>query len=100
MPICLATFLKASVRNGLGKIHRDMQLEPGKGFHSFRRSRTAHLRKNRVPWDLQKRLLGHANKDVTDRKAEQLKEDVEWRNGSYLGYRNGRNRSAESRLTD
>lgn len=23
--------------------------------------------------------LGHANKDVTDRYAEQLKEDVEWR---------------------
>jgi len=37
------------------------------------------LRKNRVPWDLQKLWLGHANKDVTDRYAEQLKEDVEWR---------------------
>jgi hypothetical protein len=32
-----------------------------------------------VPWDLQKLWLGHANKDVTDRYAEQLKEDVEWR---------------------
>jgi len=28
---------------------------------------------------LQKLLLFHANKDVTDRYAEQLKEDVEWR---------------------
>jgi hypothetical protein len=28
---------------------------------------------------LQKLWLGHANKDVTDRYAEQLKEDVEWR---------------------
>jgi hypothetical protein len=29
---------------------------------------------------LKKKLwLGHANKDVTDRYAEQLKEDVEWR---------------------
>jgi integrase len=66
-------------RDGLGKIRRDMKLEAGKGFHSFRRFRTAHLRKNRVPWDLQKLWLGHANKDVTDRYAEQLKEDVEWR---------------------
>jgi len=47
-------------------------------FHAFRRFRTSHLRKNRVPWDLQKLWLGHANKDVTDRYAEQLKEDVEW----------------------
>ena len=31
-----------------------------------------------VPWDLQKLWLGHANKDVTDRYAEQLKEDVQW----------------------
>jgi integrase len=98
----LAAFLKASVggrtsgflfqtesgrpltqrnvlRDGLGKIRRDMKLEVGKAFHSFRRFRTAHLRKNRVPWDLQKLWLGHANKDVTDRYAEQLKEDVEWR---------------------
>jgi integrase len=67
------------LRDGLGKIRRDMQLEDGKAFHAFRRFRTAHLRKNRVPWDLQKLWLGHANKDVTDRYAEQLKEDVEWR---------------------
>ena len=32
-----------------------------------------------MPWDLQKLWLGHANRDVTDRYAEQLKEDVEWR---------------------
>lgn len=102
VPSSLAAFLKASVggrasgflfqtesgrpltqrnvlRDGLGKIRRDMKLEGGKAFHSFRRFRTSHLRKNRVPWDLQKLWLGHANKDVTDRYAEQLKEDVEWR---------------------
>jgi integrase len=102
VPTSLAALLKASVgartfgflfkaesggplvqrnvlRDGLGKIRRDLQWEAGKGFHSFRRFRTAHLRKNRVPWDLQKLWLGHANKDVTDRYAEQLKEDVEWR---------------------
>jgi integrase len=102
VPSSLAAFLNASVggrtsgflfqtesgrpltqrnvlRDGLGKIRRDMKLEGGKAFHSFRRFRTSHLRKNRVPWDLQKLWLGHANKDVTDRYAEQLKEDVEWR---------------------
>ena len=102
LPSSLAAFLKASVggrtsgflfqtesgrpltqrnvlRDGLGKIQGNMHLEAGTGFHSFRRFRTAHLRKNRVPWDLQKLWLGHANKDVTDRYAEQLKEDVEWR---------------------
>jgi integrase len=68
------------LRDGLGKIRRDLKLEQdGKGFHSFRRFRTAHLRKNRVPWDLEKFWLGHANRDVTDKYAEQLKEDVEWR---------------------
>ena len=102
LPSSLAAFLKASVggrtsgflfqtesgrpmtqrnvlRDGLGKIQGNMHLVVGTGFHSFRRFRTAHLRKNRVPWDLQKLWLGHANKDVTDRYAEQLKEDVEWR---------------------
>jgi integrase len=103
IPASLASLLKASVgsrssgflfhsesgrpltqrnvlRDGLGKIRREMKWEDGKAFHAFRRFRTAHLRKNRVPWDLQKLWLGHANKDVTDRYAEQLKEDVQWRN--------------------
>src|SRR5262249_8175057 len=92
IPSVLAAFLKASVgartsgflfqtesgrpltqrnvlRDGLDKIRRDMKLEGGKAFHSFRRFRTSYLRKNRVPWDLQKLWLGHANKDVTDRYA-------------------------------
>jgi len=67
------------LRDGLGKIGRDLKFERGKGFQAFRRFRTAYLRKNQVPWDLQKLWLGHANRDVTDRYAEQLKEDVEWR---------------------
>jgi len=29
--------------------------------------RVMHLRKNRVPWDLEKFWIGHANKDVTDK---------------------------------
>jgi integrase len=102
LPTSLAAFLKAHIgdrtsgflfqsesgrplmqrnvlRDGLEKIRMDLKLERGKAFHAFRRFRTAHLRKNRVPWDLQKLWLGHANRDVTDRYAEQLKEDVEWR---------------------
>jgi len=34
-----------------------------------------HMRKSRVPWDLEKFWIGHANKDVTDKYAAQLKED-------------------------
>jgi integrase len=69
-----------ALRYGLGKIRRDLNLDQdGKGFHAFRRFRTAHLRKNRVPWDLEKFWLGHANRDVTDKYAEQLKEDLDWR---------------------
>ena len=33
----------------------------------------------RVPWDLEKFWIGHANKDVTDKYATQLQEDVDWR---------------------
>ena len=69
-----------ALRYGLGKIRRDLNLDQnGKGFHAFRRFRTAHLRKNRVPWDLEKFWLGHANRDVTDKYAGQLKEDLDWR---------------------
>ena len=32
-----------------------------------------------MPWDLEKFWIGHANKDVTDKYAAQLKEDEEWR---------------------
>jgi integrase len=67
-------------RDGLSKIRRDLKLDQnGKSFHAFRRFRSAHLRKSRVPWDLEKFWLGHANKSIGDRYAEQLKEDVEWR---------------------
>jgi len=68
------------LRNGFDKIREDLQLtQPGLGFHAFRRFRTSHLRKNRAPWDLEKFWLGHANKSVTDKYSEQLKQDVEWR---------------------
>jgi integrase len=68
------------LRDGFGKIRKDLSLDQdGMGFHAFRRFRTAHLRKSRVLWDLEKFWLGHANKNVTDKYSEQLKTDVEWR---------------------
>ncbi|HJT71530.1 MAG TPA: site-specific integrase [Terriglobales bacterium] len=60
------------IRDSLGKLKVE-------GFHTFRRFRTSQLRKCRVPWDLEKFWIGHANKDVTDKYAEQLKDDIEYR---------------------
>jgi integrase len=95
IPEALAAFLKSFVGDrtsgflfqtdsglplGQGNILRDSLHDFGvEGFHCFRRFRTAHLRKNRVPWDLEKFWIGHANRDVADKYAEQLKEDVEYR---------------------
>jgi hypothetical protein len=68
------------LRDGLNPILTKLDLKQnGKAFHSFRRFRVMHLRKSRVPWDLEKFWIGHANRDVTDKYAAQLKEDVEWR---------------------
>jgi integrase len=65
---------------GQSNILRDSLHNLGvEGFHCFRRFRTSLLRKNRVPWDLEKFWIGHASKDITDKYAEQLKEDVEYR---------------------
>lgn len=51
---------------------------PKIGFHAFRRFRATHLRKNRVPEDLIRFYLGHANRSITDSYAK-VSEDVEWR---------------------
>jgi hypothetical protein len=51
----------------------------GKLFHSFRRFRSEVLRKNRVPWQLEKFWLGHASRDISDRYAEGLSDDLQWR---------------------
>lgn len=48
------------------------------GFHSFRRFRVTHLRKNRVPEDLIRFWIGHADKSVTDGYSK-VKEDVSFR---------------------
>jgi integrase len=49
-----------------------------RGFHAFRRFRVTQLRKNRVPEDLIRFWLGHANRTVTDGYSR-LKEDVQFR---------------------
>ena len=48
------------------------------GFHSFRRLRVTHLRKNRIPEDLIRFWIGHADKSVTDGYSK-VKEDVAFR---------------------
>lgn len=48
-------------------------------MHCFRRFRSSVLKKNRCPDDLAKFWLGHQNRDITDDYAEQLREDLEWR---------------------
>ena len=58
------------LRDGLNSILTKLNLKQnGKAFHSFRRFRVMHLRKNRVPWDLENFWIGHANKNVTDKYA-------------------------------
>ncbi len=49
------------------------------GFHAFRRFRTQTLRRDRVPEDLVRLWLGHANTSVTDIYANGLREDLTWR---------------------
>jgi integrase len=60
------------------------------GLHSFRRFRTSVLRKSRVPEDLTKLWLGHADSSITDGYARQLREDVsfrqEWAEKCGLGF--------------
>jgi integrase len=73
-------FQRNILRDGLDPVLTKLGLkQKRKAFHSFRSFRVMHLRKNRVPWDLEKFWIGHANRDVTDRYALQLREDVEWR---------------------
>jgi integrase len=67
-------------RDSLDPILEEMEAKKdGKLFHSFRRFRSEVLRKNRVPWQLEKQWLGHAGRDISDRYAEGLSDDLQWR---------------------
>jgi integrase len=48
------------------------------GFHSFRRFRVTHLRKQGTPEDLLRFWIGHADKSITDGYSK-VKRDVEYR---------------------
>ena len=70
-----------SQRNVLGR-HLHPALEAiGRevfGFHAFRRYRVTHLRKQRIPEDLIRFWLGHADKTVTDGYSK-MKDDMDYR---------------------
>lgn len=72
-PISQTNILKRS----LYPILKSLGLEKA-GFHAFRRFRTTHLRKNRVPEDLLRFWIGHADKSVTD-SYSRVKDDVAFR---------------------
>jgi integrase len=65
------------LRRSLHKILKEMGREKC-GFHSFRRYRVTHLRKQRVPEDLLRFWIGHADKSITDGYSK-VKDDVEFR---------------------
>jgi integrase len=75
-------------RNVLRILYRGLP-EKVCGLHTFRRFRTAQLRKERVPEDLIKFWLGHA-RNLTDNYASQLREDVtfrqQWAERAGLGF--------------
>ena len=65
------------LRRSLHPLLKELKTEKA-GFHSFRRFRATHLRKNRVPEDLLRFWLGHANKTITDDYSK-VKDDVAFR---------------------
>jgi integrase len=71
----------------LGALH---ELAGKVGLYSFRRFRTSVLRKSRVPEELTKLWLGHADSSITDGYARQIREDVpfrkEWAEKCGLGF--------------
>ena len=67
------------LRRSLHPVLREMGKEPC-GFHSFRRFRVAHLRKQRVPEILLRVWVGHSTEGITDKYAlEGIKRDTLFR---------------------
>jgi integrase len=65
------------LRRNLHPLLKALGSEPV-GFHSFRRFRTTHLRKTRVPEDLLRFWIGHTDKTITDTYSK-ISEDVAFR---------------------
>jgi len=72
-PLARSNVLRRSLHKILGEMGREKC-----GFHAFRRYRVTHLRKQRVPEDLLRFWIGHADRSVTDGYSK-VKEDVEFR---------------------
>jgi integrase len=69
-----------SQRSVLGRsLHRILEKlqVPKQGFHGFRRFRLTWLRKNRVPGDLERSWMGHADQEIGDRYSK-MAEDAEF----------------------
>jgi integrase len=69
-----------SQRNVLGRsLHSILEKlhVPKQGFHGFRRFRLTWLRKNRVPGDLERYWMGHADQEIGDRYSK-MEEDAEF----------------------
>jgi integrase len=66
-----------TLRRSLHPALRSIGLEPA-GFHAFRRFRVTHLRKQRVPENLIRFWIGHADKSITD-EYDKVREDLEFR---------------------
>jgi integrase len=65
------------LRRNLHPLLKELETETV-GFHTFRRFRTTHLRKNRVPEDLLRFWIGHADKTITDTYCK-VQEDIAFR---------------------
>jgi len=72
-PLSHPSVLKQSLHRILNSMGKDEA-----GFHGFRRFRVTHLRKSRVPEDLLRFWIGHADKSVTDGYSK-VKEDIAFR---------------------
>lgn len=72
-PLARSNVLRRSLHKILGEMGREKC-----SFHAFRRYRVTHLRKQRVPEDLLRFWIGHADGSVTDGYSK-VKEDVEFR---------------------
>lgn len=71
-PLSQRNVLGRSLHPVLEKLHISKQ-----GFHGFRRFRLTWLRKNRVPGDLERSWMGHADQEIGDRYSK-MEEDAEF----------------------
>jgi integrase len=68
--------LQSNIRNRKLYPVLDALKVPRSGFHSFRRFRLTHLRKQRTPEDLIRYWMGHANLSVTDGYSKMFEDKI------------------------